>query len=98
MTWLAICSRPGMKTPPALRSTPKNQTTMTIKPALLSLALAALFGLATNSPVHAQANGSKSPLDALTPGFWKLFDRKAQLTKVGSGFGFTEGPVWDPDR
>ncbi len=28
--------------------------------------------------------------------FWKLLDRKAQLTRVGTGFGFTEGPVWDP--
>ena len=30
------------------------------------------------------------------PGFWKLFDHQAQLTRVASGFGFTEGPVWDP--
>ena len=28
--------------------------------------------------------------------FWKLLDHKAQLTRVGTGFGFTEGPVWDP--
>ena len=39
---------------------------------------------------------SNSALEAVTPGFWKLFDHKAQLTKVASGFGFTEGPVWDP--
>ena len=71
---------------------------MTTKTAILSvtLSLATIFGLQTNGPVYAQADSSKSALDALTPGFWKLFDRKAQLTKVGSGFGFTEGPVWDP--
>ena len=28
--------------------------------------------------------------------FWKLVDRDARLEKVGGGFGFTEGPVWDP--
>ncbi len=28
--------------------------------------------------------------------FWKLFDRDAKLSTVASGFGFTEGPVWDP--
>lgn len=28
--------------------------------------------------------------------FWNLLDRNAKLRKVGSGFGFTEGPVWDP--
>jgi gluconolactonase len=30
-----------------------------------------------------------------SPKFWKLFDHGAKLTQVGSGFGFTEGPVWD---
>jgi gluconolactonase len=28
--------------------------------------------------------------------FWKLIDHDAKLEKVGGGFGFTEGPVWDP--
>jgi gluconolactonase len=28
--------------------------------------------------------------------FWTLLDHDAKLTKVGGGFGFTEGPVWDP--
>lgn len=36
-------------------------------------------------------------LVAITPQFWDLFDRDAKLTSVASGFGFTEGPVWDPD-
>jgi gluconolactonase len=25
-----------------------------------------------------------------------LLDRQAKLTRLGTGFGFTEGPVWDP--
>lgn len=38
---------------------------------------------------------NKFELDAESPGFWKVFDRNAKLTKVAGGFGFTEGPVWD---
>lgn len=34
-------------------------------------------------------------LEALTPKFHKLIDAGAQLKTVSSGFGFTEGPVWD---
>jgi gluconolactonase len=33
---------------------------------------------------------------AESPEFWELFDRRAELKRVGTGFGFTEGPVWDP--
>lgn len=35
-------------------------------------------------------------LKAETPAFWELFDQGATLEKVATGFGFTEGPVWDP--
>ena len=35
-------------------------------------------------------------LRAESNAFWKLIDHDAKLTKVGGGFGFTEGPVWDP--
>ena len=38
----------------------------------------------------------KFELRAESPQFWDLLDRQAQLTRVGTGFGFTEGPVWDP--
>jgi len=34
-------------------------------------------------------------LQAESPAFWTLIDRKAELSVVASGFGFTEGPVWD---
>jgi gluconolactonase len=47
----------------------------------------------------AQTKGS-SPrqfeLKAQSPKFWDLFSEGAQLEKVAGGFGFTEGPVWDP--
>jgi gluconolactonase len=35
-------------------------------------------------------------LQGLSDSFWKLVDRNAKLEKVGGGFGFTEGPMWDP--
>ncbi len=35
-------------------------------------------------------------LIANAPAFWQLFDHDAKLTTVATGFGFTEGPVWDP--
>ena len=35
-------------------------------------------------------------LQANSDDFWKLVDRESKLSTVASGFGFTEGPVWDP--
>ena len=35
-------------------------------------------------------------LQSLSPKFWDLFDRDAKLQTVATGFGFTEGPMWDP--
>jgi gluconolactonase len=34
-------------------------------------------------------------LEAESPEFWNLIDHNAKLGMVGTGFGFTEGPVWD---
>jgi len=35
-------------------------------------------------------------LRADSPDFWKLVPNDAKLDVVAKGFGFTEGPVWDP--
>ena len=58
------------------------------------LCLAGLFGTIS------VATGADRPkrdfkLVAESPKFWKLFDRQAKLGAVATGFGFTEGPVWD---
>lgn len=37
----------------------------------------------------------KFELVAQSPDLWKLLDHDAKLTVVATGFGFTEGPVWD---
>ncbi|MHB1938399.1 MAG: SMP-30/gluconolactonase/LRE family protein [Acidobacteriaceae bacterium] len=54
---------------------------------------------ASKKPAGSQAvprSDKPFELHALTPEFWKLFDKKAKLQTMGTGFGFTEGPVWDP--
>jgi gluconolactonase len=47
------------------------------------------------------ASQSKKPprefaLQAEAPEFWKLVAKDAKLEKYAGGFGFTEGPMWDP--
>src|ERR1700678_3939592 len=34
-------------------------------------------------------------LHALKPEFWKVFRKDVKLETMGTGFAFTEGPVWD---
>lgn len=45
--------------------------------------------------LEAQHAKRKFELQALSPSFWNLVDHDASLTTVASGFGFTEGPVWN---
>jgi len=52
------------------------------------LALAPLSG--------AQRSTRSFELQAQSPKFWDLIARDAKLDRVATGFGFTEGPVWDP--
>jgi gluconolactonase len=47
------------------------------------------------SSQHTSKPRRKLELVAQSPDFWKLFDHDAKLTAVATGFGFTEGPVWD---
>ena len=35
-------------------------------------------------------------LEAASPAFWNVIDHNAKLETVATGFGFTEGPMWDP--
>jgi len=47
------------------------------------------------SPLRGQGS-RRFELRANSPQFWELVDHAAPLTQVAKGFGFTEGPVWDP--
>ncbi|HTU40177.1 MAG TPA: SMP-30/gluconolactonase/LRE family protein [Candidatus Aquilonibacter sp.] len=64
---------------------------------LLSMLILANWFLTAcgGSRVFAQQPGREFQLRAESPEFWKLFDHKAELSVVGTGFGFTEGPLWD---
>ena len=44
----------------------------------------------------AQTKPRSFELTADSPHFWNLLEHDARLITVGGGFGFTEGPVWDP--
>jgi gluconolactonase len=56
------------------------------------LVFAALFFPA----VHANGPSREFALRAKSPQFWKLFSHDAKVETLATGFGFTEGPVWDP--
>ncbi|HMJ61991.1 MAG TPA: SMP-30/gluconolactonase/LRE family protein, partial [Bryobacteraceae bacterium] len=48
-------------------------------------------------PLYAQTRAPRHfELKAESPKFWDLFAQDAALDKIATGFGFTEGPVWDP--
>src|SRR6202020_904460 len=111
MTWSVISFTWEVKTPSAPRHTLQSLTMMTNnhllfrskdswfnivirKVAIAALTLLLIAGSARRLG-YGETNKVVFELQALTPDFWTLFDRKAQLTKLASGFGFTEGPVWD---
>lgn len=60
-----------------------------IATSLLTLGLLTGSGAEPDQPRHFELHAESNT-------FWNLLDRDAKLTKIGSGFGFTEGPVWDP--
>jgi len=47
-------------------------------------------------PIQAGNPARQFELRAESPQFWKLFSKDAKLETLATGFGFTEGPVWDP--
>src|ERR1700704_5713573 len=64
---------------------------------LRNILIGCLAGLFGTISVAAAADKPEREfkLVAESPKFWKLFDHQAKLDTVASGFGFTEGPVWD---
>jgi gluconolactonase len=64
------------------------------RPEAAALAMA-VFLTGSLLAMAADAPARTFKFTAESPRFWKLFDRKAQLTRVAGNFGFTEGPVWD---
>ncbi len=61
------------------------------------LTAAVLLILFCTAPVGAKTPVRHFELRAETPSFWKLIERNQQISRVATGFGFTEGPVYDPE-
>lgn len=59
------------------------------------------FASQSTSPANPQMRRRESPptlpfqLQALNPGFWKVMSPKTKPRVLATGFGFTEGPLWD---
>jgi gluconolactonase len=64
---------------------------------LSALIIATIVLIAVRAPAFLSAPRApeKFQLQAESPQFWDLVDHNAKLSVVGTGFGFTEGPVWD---
>ena len=62
---------------------------------LILLTCCAAFVLSFPAPAQHAPPRQSFQLKANDAGFWKLMEHSAQLQTMGSGFGFTEGPVWD---
>jgi gluconolactonase len=67
----------------------------------LKLAACAALGASFLAGAHRAGSQSKKPLRefallADSPELWSLVDKDAKLEKYAGGFGFTEGPMWDP--
>ena len=58
------------------------------------LAIGLMIGCAS-TVMKAQSPRREFQLVAESPQFWNLVDHSAKLSTLGTGFGFTEGPVWD---
>ncbi|MGA9710463.1 MAG: SMP-30/gluconolactonase/LRE family protein [Candidatus Sulfotelmatobacter sp.] len=58
------------------------------------VAITALFAVSASVPAAPRAP-REFQLQAESPQFWDLLDQNAKLGLVATGFGFTEGPVWD---
>ena len=54
-----------------------------------------LVAAAASAFLTAQRARRDFNLQAESPQFWDVVDHNAKLSVVGTGFGFTEGPVWD---
>jgi gluconolactonase len=54
-----------------------------------------LFWSPINTPSQNKRPLRQFELQAHSPEFWNLVPKEAKLETVATGFGFTEGPVWD---
>jgi gluconolactonase len=70
-----------------------NRSTKTLHMAVTASSL--LLAVGASGFLTAPRTVREFQLQAESPQFWNLVDHNAKLSVVGTGFGFTEGPVWD---
>jgi gluconolactonase len=70
-----------------------NRSTKTLHMAVTAASL--LLAVGASGFLTAPRTAREFQLQAESPQFWNLVDHNAKLSVVGTGFGFTEGPVWD---
>lgn len=63
---------------------------------VISVALAVAVLAAAGQAQNRGGPPRQFELKAESPKFWDLFAEDAKLDKIATGFGFLEGPVWDP--
>lgn len=61
----------------------------------VALAVISMSFLGSES-LFAQRSPRSFALVPDSPTFWSLVEKDTQLVTAGSGFGFTEGPIWEP--
>jgi gluconolactonase len=66
------------------------------EPEMKSLIVGIAILLTVPLALEAQQPLRTFKLQAQATEFWKLVGKDARLERVATGFGFTEGPVWDP--
>ncbi len=64
--------------------------------ALAAAAVLIVFGASREAASQSKKPAREFALQAESPEFWNLISKDAKLSTVATGFGFTEGPVWDP--
>jgi gluconolactonase len=66
---------------------------------ILKMAAVPVVVLVFWSPIHSLSQNKRLlrrfELQAYAPEFWNLVPKEGKLETVATGFGFTEGPVWD---
>jgi len=63
---------------------------------LLVITVSLLIGVRASGFFVAAHAPREFQLQGKSPQFWNLIDHNAKPNVVATGFGFTEGPVWDP--
>ncbi len=64
--------------------------------AMCAAAAALSFAVFLHGFAQEKKSAPEFSLRAESPEFWGLIGRDAKLETLSTGFGFTEGPVWDP--